>query len=81
MFEEMSDEDRALLTPEFFRASKGRWVIEVGWVPAHDPTGEFKCDLLLDGDRSNPIESHRTRDPRSMFRWTEKMMKMAAERS
>lgn len=73
-------DEHDLLTADFFHAVKGRWSIEVGWLPERDPSGAFHCRLRLDGQEP-PVELVRTADPERMFRWAQRVMQFVVVRA
>jgi len=78
---ERYDTETELLTADFFRATLGRFVVDVSWRPEKDPTGAFHCKVVLDGKWETPLEELVTKNGDEMMYWTQKQMKEAAKRT
>ncbi len=76
-----TEEDKQHLGEDFFRASRGRFAVEVKWYPAETDAGQFQCRVILDNNEKVPVEEMKTSDPQEMLSWTTRQMKEVAKRS
>jgi len=46
----------------YFRNEKKRRILDLGWYPAHKPSGRYRLVLIESGNWDHPLMSYRTRN-------------------
>lgn len=75
------EDELELLTSDFFKASIGRFIIDVSWQPERDLNGFFHCRVILDNNWSSPLEELKTKNGDEMMFWAKKQMREAHKRT
>jgi len=73
-----TEEDKEHLVENFYKASMGRFSVEVKWRNTDAPSGEFQCRLMLDD--TYVFDELKTENPDQMMSWTLRQLKEAARR-
>lgn len=66
-----SPEDGKSLAAELFRAKRGRYTIDVAWLPAYSEDGRLVGRLVEDDNWDNPIDVLTTLDASCAIGWVE----------
>jgi hypothetical protein len=65
----MTEDEWLLMTEDCFYLRRKNVIIDVGWYPDGDPTGDYVARLVIDQNWEKPRMQLTTKDPFVVFRW------------